>query len=66
MSFPDYIEVSSGQLKRFNESVIDPQCLLKVEETSFCFGNNLSFSSNIIFSCTVYIASKMIWNYNQH
>ena len=48
--FPDDSEVSSGQLKRFNKSVIDPKCLLKVEETSFCFNNNLSFSSNI-FSC---------------
>ena len=50
MSFPDDIEVSSGQLKRFNKSVIDPKCLLKVDATSFCFDDNLSFSSNI-FSC---------------
>ena len=49
-SFPDDIEVSLGQLKRFNKSVIDPKCLLKAEATSFCFDNNLSFSSNI-FSC---------------
>ena len=47
VSFPDDIEVSSGQLKTFNESVIDPKCLLKIEATSFCFDNNLSFSSNI-------------------
>ena len=26
VSFPDHIEVSSGQLKTFNESVIDPKC----------------------------------------
>ena len=51
VSFPDDIKVSSGQLKRFNKSVIDPKCLLKVEATSFCFDNNFSFSSNIIFSC---------------
>ena len=51
VSFPDDIEVSSGQLKRFKESVIDPKCLLKIAATSFCFDNNLSFSSNIIFSC---------------
>ena len=51
VSFPDDIEVSSGQLKWFNESVIDSKCLLKVEATSFCFDNNLSFSRNIIFSC---------------
>ena len=50
MSFPDDIEVSSGQLKRFNKSVIDPKCLLKVDATSFCFDDNLSFSSNM-FSC---------------
>ena len=51
MLFRDYLEVSSGQLKRFNQSVIDPKCLLKVEATSFYFDNNLSFPGNIIFSC---------------
>ena len=50
VSFPDDIELSSGQLKIFTKSVIDPKCLLKFEATSFCFKNNLSFSSNI-FSC---------------
>ena len=50
VSFPDDSEVSLGQLKRFNKSVIDAKCLLKVEATSFCFNKNLSFSSNI-FSC---------------
>ena len=35
MSFPDDIEIFSGQLKRFSESVIDSKCLLKVEATSF-------------------------------
>ena len=49
--FNNDVEVSSGQLKRFNQSVIDPKCLLKIPATSFCFYNNLSFSSNIIFSC---------------
>ena len=49
--FNNDVEVSSGQLKRFNQSVIDPKCLLKIAATSFCFYNNLSFSSNIIFSC---------------
>ena len=34
VSFLVDIEVSSGQLKRFNESVIDPKRLLKVEATS--------------------------------
>ena len=50
MSFPDDNEVSSGQIKRFIKSVIDPRCLLKVEATSFCFDDNLAFRSNI-FSC---------------
>ena len=51
MSFSDYIEISSGQLTRFNESVTDPKRLLKVEVISFCFDCGLSFSSNIMFSC---------------
>ena len=51
VSFTEDIKRSSGQLKRFNESVTDPKCLLKVETTSSCFDNNLSFSCNIIFSC---------------
>ena len=51
VSFSDDTEVSSAQLKRFNESVIDPKFLLEVETTSFCFDNNLSISSNIIFYC---------------
>ena len=58
VSFPDDIEVSSGQLKRFNESVIDPKHLLKVEATSFCFDNNFYFSSNVIFSFIL-----LVWNY---
>ena len=45
------IEVPSGQLKRFNQSLIDPKCLLKIAATSFCFDNNLSFRSNVIFYC---------------
>ena len=51
VSFPDDIEVSSGQLKRFNEPVIHQKCLLKVEATYFCLDNNLSFSGNIVLSC---------------
>ena len=35
VSFPDDIKVPSSQLKRFNEPVIDPKCLLKVEARSF-------------------------------
>ena len=74
MSFPDDILVSSDQLKRFDESVVDPKCLLRIYATSFCFGKNLSSSSNIIFSCilhfylrsTVCMLCKMVWNYHQH
>ena len=51
MSFLDDTEVCPGQLKRFNKSVIDSKCLLTVEATSFCFDNNLSFSSSITFFC---------------
>ena len=71
---PDATEVSLGQLKRFKESVIDPKYSMKVEATSFSFNNNLFFLNNIIFSCillfcsksTVYMLSKIVWNYNQH
>ena len=49
--FNNDIEVSWGQLKRFNQAITDPKCLLKIAAISFCFDNNLSFSSNIIFSC---------------
>ena len=31
VSFSDDIEVYSRQLERFNESVIDPKCLFKVQ-----------------------------------
>ena len=51
VSLPNDTEISSGQLKRLNESVIDPKCPMKVEATFFCFNNNLFFSSNIILSC---------------
>ena len=37
LSFPDSTEVSSDQLKRFDKSVADSKCLLKIEGTSFCF-----------------------------
>ena len=30
VSFPDDILVSSDQLKRFYEAVVDPKCLLKI------------------------------------
>ena len=56
--FPDDILVSSDQLKRFDESVVDPKCLLRIYATSFCFGKNLSYSSNIIFSCILLFLFK--------
>ena len=60
--FPDDIEVPSGQVKRFNGSVIDPKCLLKSESTYFCFDKKL-FSSNNIFSC---ILLFLFWKYGLH
>ena len=52
------VEVSSGPLKRFYKSLIDPKFLLKVEATSFCFDNNLSFSSNIISCILLFLFEK--------
>ena len=63
VSFPENIEVSLSQLKRFNGSLIDLKGLLKVEVTYFCFDNNLSFSSNILFSC---ILLFLFENYGLH
>ena len=72
--FPDDIEVSSHQLKRFNESLIDPKYLLKVEATSFVLITIFPFQATLYFlvyyyfylRSTVYMLSKMVWNYNQH
>ena len=74
VSFPDDIEVSSSQLKRFNESVVDPECLLKIAATSFCLITFYPFQATLYFPVhyyfylrsTVYMLSKMVWNYNQH
>ena len=66
MSFPDDIEVSSGQRKKFNEFVVDPKCLLKVEAISVCFDNNLSFSSNIIFFVFHYILYFFLFLYEKY
>ena len=74
VSFPDDIEVSSSQLKRFNESVIDPECLLEIAATSFCLITFYPFQATLYFlvyycfylRITVYMLSKMVWNYNQH
>ena len=45
------MKMSSGQLNRFNQSLIDPKYLLKIVAKSFSFDNYLFFSINIIFSC---------------
>ena len=75
VSFLDDIEVSSGQLKRFNESVIDSKCLLKVERgvpfvliTIHPFPATLYFLvySYFYLKSRVYMISKMVWNYSQH
>ena len=72
--FPDDIEVSSGQLKRFNESVIDLECLLKIAATSFCLIKFYPFQATLYFlvyyyfyfRSAVYTLSKMVWNYNKY
>ena len=58
MELIDDVEVSSGQLKGFYKSLIDPKYLLKVEATSFCFDNNLSFSSNINSCILLFLFEK--------
>ena len=74
VSFLDDIEVSSSQLKRFDESVIDPECLLKIAATSFCLITFHLFQATLYFlvyyyfylRSTIHMLSKMVWNYNQH
>ena len=71
LSFPVDIEACSGQLKGYDESVVDRICLRKIKPTSFCFDDNLSFSSNILYYYfylrgRVYMLSKIVWNYDQH
>ena len=71
LSIPDYVYLR--QPKRFNESAIDQNCLLKVEGTFFCFDNKLFFSSRLHFlvycdnylKSTIYMLSKMVRNYSQ-
>ena len=43
------IEVSSGQLKRFNQCVIDPKCLLKIAATSFFLTAICPFQATLYF-----------------
>ena len=49
MLLPDDIEVSPSHLKRFNGSVIDPECLLKIAAISFCFFSNIIFFCILLF-----------------
>ena len=73
MSFPDDIEVSWGQLKRFNESVIDPECLWEISAISFCLITFYPFQATYFLVyyyfyliSTVYMFSKMVRNYDQY
>ena len=74
VSFPDDIEVFSDQPERFNESVIDPKCLLKIAATSFCLITFYPFQATLYFlvyyyfylRSTVYMLPKIVWNYNQN
>ena len=75
-SFPDNIKVFSDQLKRFNESVIDPKCLLywKLQQHPFVVITIYPFQATLYLlvyyyfylRSMVYMLSKMVWNYNQH
>ena len=51
VSFPDDIEVFSDQLKRFNESVIDPKCLLywKLQRHPFVLITIYPFQATLYF-----------------
>ena len=49
VSFPDDIEVSSSQWKRFNESLFDRECLLKIAVTSFCLITFYPFQATLHF-----------------
>ena len=64
VSFPDVIEVSLGQLKRFNESVIDRKFLLKVEATSFYFDKVYPFQATLYF--LAYCEVTFIEKYGLH
>ena len=74
VSFSDDIEVSLSQLMRFNESVIDLECLLKIAATSFCLITFYLFQATLYFlvyycfylRSTVYMLSKLVWDYNQY
>ena len=70
LSFPDDIEVSSDQLKRFDESVVDPKCLLKIEVIFFVLIKIYPFQAILpflvyyyfYFRSMFYMLSEMFWN----
>ena len=68
MSFPNDILVSSDQLKRFDESVVDPKCLLKIYAKIYPIQATLYFLVYYSFylRSTAYMLRKMVWNYHQH
>ena len=76
VSFPDDIKLFSDQIKRFNESVIDPKCLLnwKLQRHPFVLIKIYTFQATLYLlvyyyfylRSMVYMLSKMVWNYNQH
>ena len=74
VAFLNDTEVSSGQLKRFNKSVTDTECLFKMAVTSLCLLTFCPFQATFYFlvyyyfnlRSTVYMLSKMVLNYNQH
>ena len=49
MAFLNDIEVSSSQLKRFKESVIETECLFKMAVTSFCLLAFCPFQATFYF-----------------
>ena len=74
VSFLDDFGVSLNQVKRFNGPVIDPECLLKIAVALKIILLFYPFQATLYvlvyyyfyLRCTVYMLSKIIWNYNQH
>ena len=58
VSFPDNIGVSSGQLNRFNRSIIDPECLLKISATFFCLMTFYPFQATLYFLVYYYFCLR--------
>ena len=70
VSFLDDVGVSLSQIKRFNGPVIDLECLLKIAVTTWFYPFQVTLYILVYYyfylRCTVYMLSKIIWNYNQH